>query len=158
MAARWQNTDFHKKIKTAFKAFDTKGNNTVDHREIGTIMFSLGCFPSQAEVHDVIAQVEEDDTSAYISLEKFLPVMTKVLLEKKFPPTQEDKLLQAFEVLDKKKKGYLEKEELTKYMMQEGEAFTQKEMDEMLTAFTDQTNNVIHYKDLIDQHIFDSDL
>uniref|UniRef100_A0A3B3ZCC8 EF-hand domain-containing protein n=1 Tax=Periophthalmus magnuspinnatus TaxID=409849 RepID=A0A3B3ZCC8_9GOBI len=150
-------SDVHKKIKAAFKAFDYEANNTVDVREIGTIVFSLGCFPSQADLHDFIAQVEEDHTG-FIHLEKFLPVMTNVLLEKRFPPIPEDKLLQAFEVLDKEKKGYLEQEELTKYMMQEGEVFTQEEMDEMLTALTDQKDNVIYYKDVIDELIIDNDI
>ncbi|KAK7913359.1 hypothetical protein WMY93_013570 [Mugilogobius chulae] len=149
-------SDVHKKIKAAFKAFDHEANDTVDVREIGTIIFSLGCFPCQAELHDFIAEVEEDHTG-YIHLEKFLPAMTKVLLEKKFPPIPEDKVLQAFEVLDKENKGYLEPEELTKLMMQEGEVFTQVEMDEMLTAVTDPKNNVIYYKDLIDQLTIDYD-
>uniref|UniRef100_A0A8C6WZD2 EF-hand calcium binding domain 2 n=1 Tax=Neogobius melanostomus TaxID=47308 RepID=A0A8C6WZD2_9GOBI len=149
-------SDVHKKIKAAFEAFDYEANNTVDVREIGTIICSLGCFPSQADLHAFIAQVE--DQTGCIHLEKFLPVMTKVLLEKKFPPIPEDKLLQAFETLDKEKKGYLEPAELTKYMMQEGEVFTQEEMDEMLTAHTDQKDNVIYYKDIIDQLTLDSDL
>lgn len=61
-------------------------------------------------------------------------------------------------ILDKEKKGYLEPKELTKYMMHEGEVFTQEEMDEMLTAHTDQKDNVIYYKDIIDQLTLDSDL
>ena len=34
-------TEFHKKIKDAFKVFDPEANNTVDVREIGTIIRSL---------------------------------------------------------------------------------------------------------------------
>ncbi|XP_036952327.1 dynein regulatory complex protein 8 isoform X2 [Acanthopagrus latus] len=112
-------SDVHKRIKAAFEAFDYESNNTVDVREISTIIYSLGCFPNQEDLHAFIAKVEEDHTG-YIHLDKFLPAMTKVLLEHKFPPIPEDVLLQAFEVLDKEKKGYLEPEELTKYMTQEG--------------------------------------
>ncbi|KAK9542509.1 hypothetical protein VZT92_000366 [Zoarces viviparus] len=142
--------DVHKKITAAFTAFDYESNNTVDVREIGTIIYSLGCFPTQADLHDIIAEVEEDNTG-FIALDKFLPVMTKVLLEHKFPPIPEDQLLQAFEVLDKEKKGYLVPEVLTHYLTQEGELFTQEEMDEMLTAFTDHQKNLVYYKDLISQ-------
>ncbi|XP_041798535.1 dynein regulatory complex protein 8 [Chelmon rostratus] len=150
-------SDVHKRIKAAFEAFDYESNNTVDVREIGTIIYSLGCFPTQTDLHDFIAQVEEDHTG-YIHLDKFQPAMTKVLLEHKFPPIPEDLLLQAFEVLDKEKKGYLEPEELTKYMTQEGELFTQEEMDEMLTALTDHDKNLIYYKDIISQLTIDPDL
>ncbi|XP_010775840.1 dynein regulatory complex protein 8 [Notothenia coriiceps] len=150
-------SDVQKKIRAAFEAFDYESNNTVDVREIGTIIYSLGCFPSQADLHDLIAEVEEDQTG-YIHLDSFLPVMSKVLLEHKFPPIPEDLLLQAFEVLDKEKKGYLEPEELTKYMTQEGELFTQEEMDEMLTALADHEKNVVYYKDLINQLTIDPDM
>ncbi|XP_034079784.1 dynein regulatory complex protein 8 isoform X1 [Gymnodraco acuticeps] len=150
-------SDVQKKIRAAFEAFDYESNNTVDVREIGTIIYSLGCFPSQADLHDLIAEVEEDQTG-YIHLDSFLPVMSKVLLEHKFPPIPEDLLLQAFEVLDKEKKGYLEHEELTKYMTQEGELFTQEEVDEMLTALADHEKNVVYYKDLINQLTIDPDM
>ncbi|CAB1330687.1 unnamed protein product [Coregonus sp. 'balchen'] len=67
----------------------------------------------------------------------------------RFRPIPEDLLLQAFEVLDKQKKGHLELEELTKYMTQEGEPFTQEEMEEMLSAALDPDKNVIFYKDFV---------
>ncbi|KAF3686291.1 EF-hand calcium-binding domain-containing protein 2 [Channa argus] len=76
----------------------------------------------------------------------------------RFPPIPEDHLLQAFEVLDKDKKGYLEPEELTKYMTKEGEPFTQEEMDEMLTALVDHEKNRVYYKDLINQLTVDPDM
>ncbi|XP_077941426.1 dynein regulatory complex protein 8 isoform X1 [Gasterosteus aculeatus] len=148
--------DVHKTIKAAFEAFDYESNNRVDVREIGTIIYSLGCFPTQADLHDLIAEVE--DQTGYINLEKFLPAMTKVLMEHKFPSVPEDLLLQAFEVLDKENKGYLEPEQLAKYMTQEGELFTQEEMDEMLTALADHENNRVYYKDLLNQWTIDPDM
>ncbi|TMS12874.1 dynein regulatory complex protein 8 isoform X1 [Larimichthys crocea] len=150
-------SDVHKKIKAAFEAFDYETNNTVDVREIGTIIYSLGCFPSQTDLHDFIAEVEEDHTG-YIHLDKFLPAMAKILLEHKYPPIPEDILLQAFEVLDKEKKGYLEPEELANYMTQEGELFTQEEMDEMLTALADHEKDLIYYKDILSQLTIDPEL
>ncbi|XP_073683705.1 dynein regulatory complex protein 8 [Garra rufa] len=81
--------------------------------------------------------------------------MTKILLERKFRPITEDLLLQAFEVLDQQKKGHLEPEELTKYLTQEGEPFTQEEMDEMLSAAVDPDKNVILYKDFVSMMTFD---
>uniref|UniRef100_A0A3P8S1N5 EF-hand domain-containing protein n=1 Tax=Amphiprion percula TaxID=161767 RepID=A0A3P8S1N5_AMPPE len=130
--------------KAAFETFDNAANNTVDVREIGTIIYSLGCFPSQADLHDFIAEVEEDH-SGYIHLDRFLPAMTKALML-------------CFQVLDKDNKGYLEPEELTKYMTQEGEPFTQEEMEEMLTGLADHERNVIYYKDVINQLAIDPDM
>uniref|UniRef100_A0AAZ3QQT5 EF-hand domain-containing protein n=1 Tax=Oncorhynchus tshawytscha TaxID=74940 RepID=A0AAZ3QQT5_ONCTS len=142
-------SEVHKKIRAAFDVFDHEFNKTVDVREIGTIIRSLGCFPNEGELHDVIAEIEEEEPTGYIRFEKFLPTMTKVLMERKFRPIPEDLMLQAFEVLDKQKKGHLELEELTKYMTQEGEPFTQEEMEEMLSAAMDPDKNLIFYKDFV---------
>ncbi|XP_012974589.1 dynein regulatory complex protein 8 isoform X3 [Mesocricetus auratus] len=90
--------EYHKKIKDAFEVFDHETNNTVDVREIGTIIRSLGCCPTEGELHDFIAEVEEEEPTGYIRYEKFLPVMTKALLERKYRPIAEDVLLRAFEV------------------------------------------------------------
>ncbi|KAF5900775.1 EF-hand calcium-binding domain-containing protein 2, partial [Clarias magur] len=112
-------SELHKRISSAFDVFDHESNHTVDVREIGTIIRSLGCFPTEAELHDIIAEVEEEEASGLIRFEKFLPVMTKILMDNKFRPIPEDLLLQAFEVLDQQKNGYLEPKELIKYLTQE---------------------------------------
>uniref|UniRef100_A0A8D1UB72 EF-hand calcium binding domain 2 n=1 Tax=Sus scrofa TaxID=9823 RepID=A0A8D1UB72_PIG len=124
-------------------------------REIGTIIRSLGCCPSEGELHDLIAEVEEEEPTGYIRYEKFLPVMTEVLLERRYRPIPEDILLRAFEVLDPAKRGFLTKEELIKYMTEEGEPFSQEEMEEMLSAAIDPESNAIHYKDYITMMVID---
>ncbi|XP_063469627.1 dynein regulatory complex protein 8 isoform X3 [Symphalangus syndactylus] len=63
--------------------------------------------------------VEEEEPTGYIRFEKFLPVMTEILLERKYRPIPEDVLLRAFEVLDSAKRGFLTKDELIKYMTDE---------------------------------------
>ncbi|XP_013995353.1 dynein regulatory complex protein 8 isoform X3 [Salmo salar] len=75
-------SEVHKKIRAAFDVFDHELNKTVDVREIGTIIRSLGCFPNEGELHDVIAEIEEEEPTGYIRFEKFLPTMTKVLMER----------------------------------------------------------------------------
>ncbi|KAM9466827.1 dynein regulatory complex protein 8 [Clarias gariepinus] len=142
-------SELHRRISSAFDVFDHESNHTVDVREIGTIIRSLGCFPTEAELHDIIAEVEEEEASGFIRFEKFLPVMTKILMDNKFRPIPEDLLLQAFEVLDQQKNGYLEPKELVKYLTQEGEPFSQEEMDEMLSAALDPDKRRIFYRDFV---------
>ncbi|XP_069464108.1 dynein regulatory complex protein 8 isoform X4 [Ambystoma mexicanum] len=117
--------------------------------EIGTIIRSLGCCPSEGELHDLLAEVEEEEPTGFIRFERFLPLMTKVLLERRYRPAPEDVLLRAFEVLDKQKRGYLTKEDLTKYMTLEGEPFTQDEMEEMMSAAVDPDKNLVLYKEYV---------
>ncbi|KFP32899.1 EF-hand calcium-binding domain-containing protein 2, partial [Colius striatus] len=111
--------EIEKKIVEAFEVFDHECNKTVDIREIGSIVRSLGCFPTEAELQELLAKVEEEEPAGYIHLEKFLPVMTKVLLDRSYQPIPEDVLLHAFEALDASKCGYITKEELVKCLTEE---------------------------------------
>ncbi|NXX75359.1 DRC8 protein, partial [Urocolius indicus] len=88
-------------------------------RVIGSLVRSLGCFPTEAELQELLAKVEEEEPTGYIHLEKFLPVMTKILLNRSYQPIPEDVLLHAFEALDASKCGYITKEELVKYLTEE---------------------------------------
>ncbi|XP_033097241.1 dynein regulatory complex protein 8-like [Anneissia japonica] len=65
----------------------------------------------------------------------------------RYKPAPEDKLLKAFEVLDSDRKGHLTAEDITKYMTEEGEPFTQEELEEMLSAAVDPDKGVILYRD-----------
>ncbi|XP_042301063.1 dynein regulatory complex protein 8 isoform X1 [Sceloporus undulatus] len=175
-AAESAIADIQKKITDAFEVFDHECNKTVDVREIGTIIRSLGCCPSEGELHDLLAEVEEEEPTGFIRLEKFLPMMTRVLMERRYRPIPEDILLRAFEVLDQNKCGHLTKDELVKYMTEEeifnkkclykhcfmilnakkpGEPFTQEEMEEMLSAAVDPETNTVRYKDYISMMVVD---
>ncbi|KAM6280104.1 dynein regulatory complex protein 8 [Porphyrio hochstetteri] len=148
--------EIERKITEAFEVFDHDCSKTVDIREIGSIVRSLGCFPTEAELHELLAQVEEEEEpTGYIHLEKFLPVMTKVLLNRSYWPIPEDVLLHAFEALDENKCGYITKEELIKYMSEEGEPFTQEEMEDMLSSALDPETNTVCYRDYISRLIID---
>ncbi|KAK2509229.1 hypothetical protein MC885_006531 [Smutsia gigantea] len=81
--------------------------------------------------------------------------MTKILQERRYRPISEDILLRAFEVLDQSKRGFLSKEELIKYMTEEGEPFSQEEMEEMLSAAIDPESNSVHYKDYLTMMVID---
>ncbi|PKK33420.1 EF-hand calcium binding domain 2 [Columba livia] len=141
--------EIEKKIIEAFEVFDQGGDKTVSIRDIGSIVRSLGCFPTEAELHELLANIEKEEPTGYIHLEKFLPVMTKVLLDRSYRPIPEDVLLHAFEALDENKCGYITKEELVKYMTGEGEPFTEEEMEDMLSTALDPETNTLHYRDYI---------
>ncbi|XP_078314655.1 dynein regulatory complex protein 8-like [Crassostrea virginica] len=141
--------DIHKRITEAFEIFDNENNKTVDVREVGTIIRSLGCCPTEAELTDMLVEIEEEDEAGYIRFEKFLTLMTKVLMERRYKPSPEDVLLKAFLVLDQDGKGYLTQDELAKYMTDDGEPFQQEELEEMLSAAVDPEKGTILYKEYV---------
>ncbi|XP_005043338.1 PREDICTED: EF-hand calcium-binding domain-containing protein 2 [Ficedula albicollis] len=145
----WGNlvAEIEKKITEAFEVFDRESNKTVDVREIGCIIRSLGCFPNEAEVQELLGQIEVDELEGFVHLKNFLPVMTKVLLDKRFWPIPEDVILHAFEALDENKCGYITKEDLVKHLTENGEPFTEEEMEDMLAVALDPETNTLNYRD-----------
>uniref|UniRef100_A0A8C4Q429 EF-hand calcium binding domain 2 n=1 Tax=Eptatretus burgeri TaxID=7764 RepID=A0A8C4Q429_EPTBU len=154
-AQKFYEGELHKSITDAFNAFANEGKNTVDVRRIGPIIRSLGCFPTETELHSLLAEMEDEEPTGYIELETFLPVMTKMIKDGRYKPIPGDAILAAFQVLDQDDKGYLTPEELIHYMMQAGEPFTQAEMDEMISAAVDADRHIILYEDFVSKLVIE---
>ncbi|XP_054289245.1 dynein regulatory complex protein 8-like isoform X1 [Macrosteles quadrilineatus] len=143
--------DLERRIAEAFEVFDHGGNKTVDVREVGTIIRSLGCCPSEAEVQEIIVRVEDQETSGSVTLANFLPVVSQIISEFKLQPASPEELLKAFQTLDKEGKGFLEREATARAMMEEGEPFTQEEVDEMMAVAVNPESGNIPYEYYINQ-------
>ena len=98
-------------------------------------------------------QVETITTTSQVNQQQFsygelLKDTYKILTSSYFyrlQPASPEKLLKAFLTLDRDRKGYLTKEFLSKIMMEEGEPFTQEELDEMMAAAIDgETGNILY--------------
>ncbi|CAH2987368.1 unnamed protein product [Chilo suppressalis] len=114
------NNDLEKKIIEAFEVFDHSGKQVVDVREIGTILRSLGCCPTEAEIQEVILATENKEATGNVPLANFLPFMCKVMLEHRYYPASAEMLLAAFRYFDTEGKGYLTKERFSQLMLEEG--------------------------------------
>ncbi|XP_054284113.1 dynein regulatory complex protein 8-like isoform X2 [Macrosteles quadrilineatus] len=147
--------DLERRIAEAFEVFDHGGNKTVDVREVGTIIRSLGCCPSEAEVQEIIVRVEDQETSGSVTLANFLPVVSQIISEFKLQPASPEELLKAFQTLDKEGKGFLEREATARAMMEEGEPFTQEEVDEMMAVAVNPESGNIPYEYYINQIMVD---
>lgn len=66
-------------------------------------------------------------------------------------PAEPEKLLEAFHVLDPENRGWLTKDYLSKLMMEEGEQFTQEELDEMMAVAVDPLTGNIPYEFYLNQ-------
>lgn len=65
-------------------------------------------------------QCEEEDSEKVVKYERVEPVLARTLQQKLFKSESEATIRRAFEVLDKEKKGFLQPEELSKLLMEEG--------------------------------------
>ncbi|XP_068624469.1 dynein regulatory complex protein 8 [Battus philenor] len=145
------NNDLEKKIIEAFEVFDHSGKQVVDVREIGTILRSLGCCPTEAEIQEVILATENKEATGNVPLLNFLPFLSKAMTEHRFYPASAEMLLAAFRYFDKDGRGFLTKERFAQLMLEEGEPFTQEEFDEMMQTALDPVTNNITYEYYINQ-------
>ncbi|RNF21253.1 uncharacterized protein Tco025E_03569 [Trypanosoma conorhini] len=62
----------------------------------------------------------------------------------------EEKIYEAFSVLDLARRGYLEAEELRRFLRSGGEPFTEEEVDEFISAAADPESGRIYYEEFAD--------
>nr|6K67_B Chain B, Engineered calmodulin [Homo sapiens]6K67_D Chain D, Engineered calmodulin [Homo sapiens] len=63
-------------FKEAFSLFDKDGDGTITTKELGTVMRSLGQNPTEAELQDMINEVDADGNGT-IDFPEFLTMMAR---------------------------------------------------------------------------------
>ncbi|KAF2882589.1 hypothetical protein ILUMI_23606 [Ignelater luminosus] len=140
------NNELERRIADAFEIFDHGGNKTIDVREVGTVVRALGCCPSEAEIQEILVAIEDPAFPGSVHLSKFLPHVAQLITEHKHEPASPAKLLEAFHILDVEGYGYLTKDYISTLMTQDGEPFTQDELDEMLEIAIDPHTQTVPYE------------
>ncbi len=120
-------------------------------REIGTIVRHLGVNPTEIELRDIISEVEEEEPTGFVRVEKFQRAMARIILRKRYPRDSADKLLRAFKTLDTKNTGAVDSNKLRDMLTTRGERFSQEEIDEFSSFAIDDTTGKAHYEDYVAQ-------
>lgn len=88
--------------KEVFSMFDRDGDGTVDAEELGAVMASLGVNPSDAEIAQMIEEVDTDKNGT-IDFSEFCALM----ISKTGGADPEEELAAVFGMLDKDKDGVI---------------------------------------------------
>ncbi|XP_040565305.1 dynein regulatory complex protein 8 [Lepeophtheirus salmonis] len=136
------------KIQEVFEIFDHEQNNTVDIREIGTIIRGLGYCPSEAELQGVLRDVEEPHQIGYAHIDRFLPIMLNVIQQRRFLPASPDEVLKAFKVIDKVESSdcEIDAEVFRKLLTEKGDPFTHEEVDELMKVAINPSSGKVAYQ------------
>eukprot|EP01006_Ploeotia_vitrea_P057202 TRINITY_DN68159_c8_g4_i1.p1 TRINITY_DN68159_c8_g4~~TRINITY_DN68159_c8_g4_i1.p1 ORF type:complete len:183 (+),score=38.98 TRINITY_DN68159_c8_g4_i1:112-660(+) len=141
-----------KQIRAAFAPFEREGSDTCDIRDVGTVVRALGLNPTEAQLHQMIEEIEEDEPTGFVRFERFEALMKRVLTRGEFNSKviardAEETILAAFEVLDPEKKGYIDADFMRELLLTKGERFTNDEVLEFINAAADPETGQIKYED-----------
>ncbi|CCA73697.1 probable Calmodulin [Serendipita indica DSM 11827] len=114
-------------FKDAFSLFDKEGDGTITTRDLGIVMRSLGETPSEAEIQDMLNEIDPDG-SGTINFPDFLTMMARRMKA----DDVEDEIRQAFEVFARDGTGLISIGELRHIMIHLGEKLTDEEADELI--------------------------
>lgn len=95
---------------------DIDGDGTITTKELGTVMRSLGQNPTEAELQDMINEVDADGNGT-IDFPEFLTMMARKMRD----TDSEEEIKEAFKVFDKDGNGYINAAELRHVMTNLGQ-------------------------------------
>ncbi|KAH9249646.1 calmodulin [Batrachochytrium salamandrivorans] len=131
-------------FKEAFSLFDKDGDGTITTKELGTVMRSLGQNPTEAELQNMITEVDQNG-NGQIDFPEFLHMMAKKMQEN----DTEEEIVEAFKVFDKDGNGYISAAELRHVMCNLGEKLTDDECDEMIREADIDGDGQINYNEFV---------
>jgi len=129
-------------FKTAFSAFDLKNQGFIKAKLLGNVLRKLGQNPTEAELQDMINEVDKDGTGLLV-FPNFLYMMAK----KENDEEAEEEIREAFKVFDGDGNGFINRMELRHVMMNLGEKITEEECDAMVEEADIDGDGSINYEE-----------
>jgi len=140
--------DTKEMLTTVFRKFDAHGNGSVSGAELGNLMRSVGMFPTDDEVEDLLQHMDTDGEGG-IELDEFLAHMAdQIELRKKVDPEHDFK--EAFQVFDKDGNGHVDSDELRRVLVECGRMkLTEEEADEFIGLVDADGDGMLDYSEFV---------
>jgi calmodulin len=131
-------------FKEAFEIFDKDRDGFITIKELGEIMKNLGQTPTDAELQDMINEVDIDG-NGNIDFKEFLGLMARKMRD----TDTEEELIEAFKVFDRDSNGLISSQELKHVMTSLGEKITDEEVEEMIREADIDGDGYINYEEFV---------
>jgi len=129
-------------FREAFSLFDRDGDGSITTKELATVIRSLGQNPTEAEIQDMIDEVDADGNGT-IDFNEFLDLMAHKMKEL----DSDEELREAFKVFDKDQNGYISAAELRHVMINLGEKLTEEEVQLMIKEADTDGDGQVNYEE-----------
>jgi len=115
-------------LKEAFMLFDYDKDGRIFSRDVGAVIRSIGLRPSQAEIKDIISDV--DNSGGTIDLQTLVTLISRKVTN---PPNESPRDLQEmFRMYDSQGKGQISQANMVHLLTTVGEKLTDQEADDLL--------------------------
>ncbi|XP_072510318.1 calmodulin [Notamacropus eugenii] len=131
-------------FKEAFSLFDKDSDGSITTKELGTVMRSLGQNPTEAELKNMIGEIDTDGNGT-IDFPEFLSMMARKMKD----TDSEEEIREAFRVFDKDGNGFVSAAELRHVMTKLGEKLTDEEVDEMIREADVDGDGQVNYEEFV---------
>lgn len=133
-----------REVKEAFHVFDTNGDGCITATELKKLVTSLGYNITEAELMDMMNQIDADGNGA-IDFPEFLALMSKNLDD----CDPEDILRESFKVFDRDGSGFIGVAELDRVFKLLGQDFKDYEIEAMVKAADADGDGLVGYDDFM---------
>ena len=131
-------------FREAFELFDKDKDGFITIQELGEIMKNLGQTPNEAELQDMISEVDIDG-NGNIDFKEFLGLMARKMKD----TDTDEELNEAFRVFDRDGNGFITAQELKHVMINLGEKIEDTEVEEMIKEADIDGDGYINYEEFV---------
>ncbi|XP_029093638.1 calmodulin-like protein 3 isoform X2 [Monodon monoceros] len=128
-------------FKEALSPFDEDGDSAISTQELGTVLWSLGQNPTEAELRDLVGKLDRDGSST-VGFPELLGLMARKVKGR----DAKDQIREAFCIFDKDGNGLMGTAELRHVMTRLGKKPSDQEMDEMIRAADVDGDELVRYE------------
>jgi len=132
------------KLRRSFNLLAGKEGKGLPTGKLGTLIRSLGFFPTEREVEETLECVDLGKTG-FVTLDEIIAFMK----QGRFKTFDETELRTAFRLLDADDSGYVHADELRRALTTHGEPFSDEEVDQMIKTWDKDGDGRLDYQEFV---------